>query len=98
MRSREDKREENDFPCTHTQKCIATNPLRLLKCKRTTRTGRTLAQDRPRLDESGRVVALCLDTFTNNSSLVLAIELVESGNILLFAADAQAGNWAAGPK
>jgi hypothetical protein len=38
-------------------------------------------------------LALYLDTFTNNSSLVLAIELVESGKVLLFAADAQTGNW-----
>jgi hypothetical protein len=38
-------------------------------------------------------LALFLDTFTNNSSLVLAIELVKSGKVLLFAADAQTGNW-----
>ena len=39
-------------------------------------------------------LALFLDTYTNNSSLVLAIELVASGKVLLFAADAQVGNWA----
>jgi hypothetical protein len=38
-------------------------------------------------------LALYLDTFTNNSSLVIAIELVESKKVLLFAADAQTGNW-----
>ena len=38
-------------------------------------------------------LALFLDTYTNNSSLVLAFELVESGKVLLFAADAQIGNW-----
>lgn len=38
-------------------------------------------------------LALWLDGFTNNSSLVLAFELVETGKVLLFAADAQAGNW-----
>jgi hypothetical protein len=38
-------------------------------------------------------LALFLDTYTNNSSLVLAIELVESKKVLLFAADAQTGNW-----
>lgn len=38
-------------------------------------------------------LALYLDTFTNNSSLVLAIELVQSRKVLLFAADAQTGNW-----
>jgi beta-lactamase superfamily II metal-dependent hydrolase len=44
------------------------------------------------LEQASRL-ALYMDTFTNNSSLVLAIELVESGKVLLFAADAQTGNW-----
>lgn len=39
-------------------------------------------------------LALFLGDFTNNSSLVLAIELVASRKVLLFAADAQTGNWA----
>lgn len=39
-------------------------------------------------------LALWLDTYTNNSSLVLAIELVKSRKVLLFVADAQTGNWA----
>jgi hypothetical protein len=38
-------------------------------------------------------LALQLDSRTNNTSLVLAFELVGSGNVLLFAADAQVGNW-----
>ncbi|MBC7949684.1 MAG: MBL fold metallo-hydrolase [Chitinophagaceae bacterium] len=38
-------------------------------------------------------LALWLDGFTNNSSLVLAFEIVKTGKVLLFAADAQAGNW-----
>jgi hypothetical protein len=37
-------------------------------------------------------LALQLDSLTNNTSLVLAIEL-RSGDVLLFAADAQVGNW-----
>jgi hypothetical protein len=37
--------------------------------------------------------ALQLDSFTNNTSLVLAIEFIDSGRVLLFAADAQVGNW-----
>ncbi len=37
-------------------------------------------------------LALRLDRDTNNSSLVLAFELAE-GDVLLFAADAQVGNW-----
>jgi beta-lactamase superfamily II metal-dependent hydrolase len=38
-------------------------------------------------------LALYLDTFTNNSSLVLAFELVEAQKVLLFVGDAQTGNW-----
>lgn len=38
-------------------------------------------------------LALWLDGFTNNSSLVLAFEIVSSNKVLLFAADAQTGNW-----
>jgi hypothetical protein len=38
-------------------------------------------------------LALDLDNDTNNTCLVLAIELVDSGKVLLFAADAQVGNW-----
>jgi hypothetical protein len=37
--------------------------------------------------------ALQLDSLTNNTSLALAIELIDSGKVLLFAADAQVGNW-----
>ncbi|ALL71379.1 hypothetical protein K788_0001820 (plasmid) [Paraburkholderia caribensis MBA4] len=38
-------------------------------------------------------LAIALDNMTNNTSLVLAIELVDNGDVLLFAADAQVGNW-----
>lgn len=38
-------------------------------------------------------LALKLDNATNNTSLVLAIELSPGGDVLLFAADAQVGNW-----
>ena len=44
------------------------------------------------LDQASRL-ALYLDSYTNNSSLVLAFELVKSKKVLLFAADAQTGNW-----
>jgi hypothetical protein len=44
------------------------------------------------LGSAGRL-ALQLDSNTNNTSLVLAIELVPSGKVLLFPGDAQAGNW-----
>ena len=38
-------------------------------------------------------LALQLDSYTNNTSLVLAFEFPDSGRVLLFAADAQVGNW-----
>lgn len=38
-------------------------------------------------------LALYLNTYTNNSSLALAFELVEAHKVLLFPADAQMGNW-----
>jgi hypothetical protein len=44
------------------------------------------------LDAAGRL-ALQLDSDTNNTSLVLAIELTDSGRVLLFPGDAQVGNW-----
>lgn len=37
--------------------------------------------------------ALHLDSYTNNSCLAFAIELVKSGKVLLFPGDAQYGNW-----
>jgi hypothetical protein len=37
--------------------------------------------------------ALNLDSATNNTSLVLAIALIPGGEVLLFPADAQVGNW-----
>ncbi|MBL7856349.1 MAG: MBL fold metallo-hydrolase [Cyclobacteriaceae bacterium] len=43
--------------------------------------------------EQASRLALYMDTFTNNSSLVLAFEIVRTGKVLLFAADAQTGNW-----
>lgn len=38
-------------------------------------------------------LALHLDSFTNNTSLVVAFELPRSRKVLLFAGDAQVGNW-----
>jgi hypothetical protein len=38
-------------------------------------------------------LALQLDSDTNNTSLVLAFELSEGGDVLLFPGDAQVGNW-----
>lgn len=43
--------------------------------------------------ESASALALAFDQAVNNTSLVLAVELDDSGDVLLFAADAQVGNW-----
>ena len=42
---------------------------------------------------SAEQLALDMNGQTNNSSLVLAFELGKGGKVLLFAADAQRGNW-----
>jgi hypothetical protein len=42
---------------------------------------------------ASKVLALKLDSDTNNTSLALAIELVGTGKVLLFPGDAQAGSW-----
>ncbi len=44
------------------------------------------------LSEMGRM-SLHMDSLTNNSSLVLAFELVDSKKVALFVGDAQIGNW-----
>ncbi len=41
----------------------------------------------------GADLAMQLDDKTNNTSLVLAFEFVDTGRVMLFAADAQVGNW-----
>jgi hypothetical protein len=55
------------------------------------------AEDWRRIDHDwlsiGADLALQLDDRTNNTSLVLAFEFVDTGRVLLFAADAQIGNW-----
>lgn len=48
--------------------------------------------DRDWLSYAG-ALAMKLDEDTNNTSLVLAIELAGSGQVLLFPGDAQVGNW-----
>jgi hypothetical protein len=44
------------------------------------------------MDLAGEL-ALQLDKHTNNTSLVLAVEMVKTGHVLLFPGDAQVGNW-----
>lgn len=43
--------------------------------------------------QGAQTLALKLDSDTNNTSLVLALRLPDDGGFLLFAADAQVGNW-----
>lgn len=54
-------------------------------------------QDWRKIDDDWLTVAgelaLYLDSYTNNTCLALAIELVESGKVLIFPGDAQFGNW-----
>ncbi len=42
---------------------------------------------------AAETLALNLDQHTNNTSLVVAFEIIATGKVLLFAADAQVGNW-----
>ncbi|MGO7320062.1 hypothetical protein ACCS95_17630 [Rhizobium ruizarguesonis] len=43
--------------------------------------------------EDAGALALAMNNATNNASVVLAFELSKGGKVLLFAGDAQAGNW-----
>lgn len=55
-----------------------------------------------RIDEDwlrmGEQLALHLNSYTNNTSLVLAFELVYNEKVLLFVGDAQTGNWLSWPE
>jgi hypothetical protein len=86
--------EEQNYPFNENYKCHRpkTGELRAIQA-RYKRNSAWRSIDEDWLMQAG-ALALYLDTFTNNSSLVLAIELVESRKVLLFAADAQSGNWA----
>jgi hypothetical protein len=91
--------EEENYPFNENYKCHRgekTANLRAMQA-RYKRNSAWRKIDDGWLFQAG-ALALYLDTFTNNSSLVLAIELVASGKVLLFAADAQTGNWASWDK
>lgn len=93
-------REEEQYPFAETFKRRASprNPpaLAAIIARYNDRTDAWRKIDNDWLQQAG-ALALYLDSFTNNSSLVLAIELVESRKVLLFAADAQTGNWLSWP-
>lgn len=65
--------------------------------QRALRTARTPDQSWRRIDHDwlglGADLAIQLDDRTNNSSLVLAFEFVDTGRVLLFTGDAQVGSW-----
>jgi len=43
--------------------------------------------------QAAESLALNLDSHTNNTCLVLAFEIIDTGEVMLFPADAQVGNW-----
>lgn len=43
--------------------------------------------------ETTEQLAIAINSYTNNTSLALAIEFEDSGKVMLFPADAQSGNW-----
>ena len=43
--------------------------------------------------QAAETLALALNDFTNNTSLALAFEFIDSGEVLLFPGDAQVGSW-----
>lgn len=86
-------REEQQYPFSEQTKKHADHPSAALRTlMRRYRADSWRKVDNDWLNPAGSL-ALYLDSLTNNSSLALAIELVESGKVLLFAADAQIGNW-----
>ena len=88
-------REEQQYPFSERTKKHADHPSRALRAMMRRYRNRDEAWrwiDTDWLNPGGSL-ALYLDSLTNNSSLALAIELVDSSKVLLFAADAQTGNW-----
>jgi beta-lactamase superfamily II metal-dependent hydrolase len=95
VRAGEVSREEQQYPFgerTKQQAKHASSALRAMM-KRYAQRGESWRRiDNDWLSQAS-TLALYLDSLTNNSSLALAIELVDSGKVLLFAGDAQIGNW-----
>lgn len=85
-------REEEQFPFNRSYKRSEAKADRDIVRKYKSVAERWRNIDEDWLETASRL-ALYLDSYTNNSSLVLAFELVKSGKVLLFAADAQTGNW-----
>jgi beta-lactamase superfamily II metal-dependent hydrolase len=84
-----DSTETENFPFNKRFSATASNATRQ-SYEHVDNTWRRIDHDW--LSEAGRV-SLHMGNLTNNSSLVLAFELVEKKKVLLFVGDAQIGNW-----
>ena len=94
LRNGEASREEQQYTFSepHKHRDSGRTSPELAAIKRRYNRGRWRKIDTAWLEQAG-ALALYLNSLTNNSSLALAIELVDSGKVLLFAGDAQIGNW-----
>lgn len=82
--------KENDFP--FNRRFVETDPANPIQAAYEDPANQWRNIDHDWLSEIGRL-SLYMDKLTNNTSLVLAFELVESRRVLLFVGDAQIGNW-----
>ncbi|UOE49012.1 hypothetical protein MTO98_31940 [Mucilaginibacter sp. SMC90] len=82
--------EESDFP--FNRRFFDTDPANPIKAAYEDPDNDWRKIEHDWLSEIGRL-SLYMDKLTNNTSLVLAFELVESKRVLLFVGDAQIGNW-----
>lgn len=96
LRAGKASREEEQYPFGERSKLRGTKgaspALAAIRKRYSRRTEKWRQIDDAWLEQAG-ALALYLNSFTNNSSVALAIELVDSGKVLLFAGDAQIGNW-----
>ena len=96
LRGGEVSREEQQYPFSertkHGDAKGVSESVRAMQRLYQQREARWRRIDDAWLEQAG-ALALYLNNLTNNSSLALAIELVDSGKVLLFAGDAQIGNW-----
>lgn len=90
-------RQISEFDLLHDKLTPPPQPMSAAQASLWTVRNAYLGEDWRRIDDDwhGAVgnLALKLDSDTNNTSLVLAFEIEAGGDILLFAADAQVGNW-----
>lgn len=92
-----DEREIIDFVNAHYSGPATDAAAIAARSKKSATDPRAADQSWRRIDNDwlgvGADLAIQLDDRTNNSSLVLAFEFVDTGRVLLFTADAQVGSW-----